>query len=84
MHGTHQPGVLGMFAGVIGQDSRYMCQGGKPGTGKLDDCVCLCGSTHDNGCMVNGYGCIFTIIRYRQSVFLCYVAVAHLEMMEIH
>ena len=31
-----------------------MCQEGKPGTGKLDDCVCLCGSAHNNGCVVNG------------------------------
>ena len=50
-------GDLGDIAGVVGQDGKSMCQEGKPGTGKLDvvnNDVCMCGSAHANGCVVNG------------------------------
>ena len=36
----HSP--TGEIAGVNGQNSEGMCQGGKPGTGKLYTDVCLC------------------------------------------
>ena len=41
--------------GVNGWNSKGMCQGGKPGTGKLHT-VCLCGSTYTSGCVVDGLG----------------------------
>ena len=34
--------TTGIIAGVNGQNSEGMCQGGKPGTGKLYTDVCLC------------------------------------------
>ena len=38
----HSPtGDLGEMAGVNGQNSKGMCQGGKPGTGKLYTDVCF-------------------------------------------
>ena len=43
------------IAGVNGQNSKGMCQGGKPGTGKLYT-TCLCCSTHTSGCVVDGLG----------------------------
>ena len=47
----HSPtGDLGEIAGIIGQNSEGMCQGGKPGT------VCLCCSAHTSGCVVDGLG----------------------------
>ena len=49
-------GDLGDIAGVNGQNSKEMCQGGKPGIGKLYTDVCSCGSIHTSGCMVNGLG----------------------------
>ena len=50
----HSPtGDLGEIAGVNWQG---MCQGGKPGTGKLYTDVCLCCSAHTSGCMVDGLG----------------------------
>ena len=33
-----------------------MCQGSKPGTGKLYTDVCLCCSAHTSGCVVDGLG----------------------------
>ena len=33
-----------------------LCQGGKPGTGKLYTDVCLCCSAHTSGCVVDGLG----------------------------
>ena len=46
----HSPtGDLGEIAGVYGQNSEGMCQGGKPGTGKLYTDVCLCCSAHTSG-----------------------------------
>ena len=43
----HPPtGDLGEIAGINGQNSEGMCQGGKPGTGKLYTDVCLCCSAH--------------------------------------
>ena len=53
---------LGGVAGVIGENGRGRWCRGKPGTGKLDDCVCLCGSALNNGCVVNGSGCILSIV----------------------
>ena len=39
---SHSPtGDLGEIAGVNGQNSKGMCQGGKPGTVKLYIDVCL-------------------------------------------
>ena len=53
----HSPtGDLGEIAGVNGQNSEGMCQGGKPGTGKLYTDVCLCCSAHTSGCVVDGLG----------------------------
>ena len=53
----HSPtGDLGKIAGVNGQNSEGMCQGGKPGTGKLYTNVCLCCSAHTSGCVVDGLG----------------------------
>ena len=53
----HSPtGDLGEIAGVNGQNSEEMCQGGKPGTGKLYTDVCLCCSAHTSGCVVDGLG----------------------------
>ena len=46
-------GDLGEIAEVNGQNSEVMCQGGKPGTGKLYTDVC---SAHTSGCMVDGLG----------------------------
>ena len=40
----------------MGQNGKRLCQGGKPGTGKLNTNVCLCGSTHTSGCVVDGLG----------------------------
>ena len=51
-----QPGILG----VEGQNGKRLCQGGKPGTGKLNTDVCLCGSAHTSRCMVNGLGATAT------------------------
>ena len=53
----HSPtGDLGEIAGINGQNSEGMCQGGKPGTGKLYTEVCLCCSAHTSGCVVDGLG----------------------------
>ena len=53
---TLQLGILGEIAGLNGQNSEEMCQGGKPGTGKLFSDVCLCCSVHTSGCVVDGLG----------------------------
>ena len=34
--------------------AKQLCQGGKPGTGKLNTDVCLCGSAHTSECVVDG------------------------------
>ena len=53
----HSPtGDLEEIAGVNGQNSEGMCQGGKPGTGKLYTDVCLCCSAHTSECVVDGLG----------------------------
>ena len=53
----HSPtGDLGEIAGINGQNSDGMSQGGKPGTGKLYTDVCLCCSAHTGGCVVDGLG----------------------------
>ena len=41
------------IAVVNGQNSEGMCQGGKPGTGKL---YTVCCSAHTSGCVVDGLG----------------------------
>ena len=46
--------LTGEIAGVNGQNSEGMCQGGKSGTGKLYTDVCLCCSAHTSGCVVDG------------------------------
>ena len=38
-----------------------MYQGGKPGTGKSYTDVCLCGSAHTSGCVVDGLGAIIIL-----------------------
>ena len=47
-------GDLGDVAGVTGRKGKCRCWRGKPGTGKLDDCVCLYGSALNNRCVVIG------------------------------
>ena len=42
------------IAGVKVRNGKGLGQGGKPGTGKLYNDVCLCGSAHSSGCMVDG------------------------------
>ena len=42
------------LAGVNGQNSKLVCQGGKPGPGKLYTHVYLCGSTHTIVCVFYG------------------------------
>ena len=39
---------------IAGWNSKQLCQGSKPGTGKLNTDVCLCGFTHTSGCVVDG------------------------------
>ena len=64
----HSPtGDLGEIAGVNGQNSEGMCQGGKPGTGKLYTDVCLCCSAHTSGCVVDGLGATAAFYYYRES-----------------
>ena len=73
----HSPtGDLGEIAGVNGQNSKGMCQGGKPGTGKLYTDVFLCCSAHTSGCVVDGLGatavlyievCVFKLSTHRFS-----------------
>ena len=41
---------------VNGPNGKGMCQGGKPGTGKLYTDVCLCCSAHTSGFVVDGLG----------------------------
>ena len=58
----HSPtGDLGETAGVNGQNSEGMCQGGK-----LYTDVCLCCSAHFSGCVIDGlawgYGGALSII----------------------
>ena len=45
-HPLSPTGDLGDIAGVNGQNNKGMCQGGKPGTGKLYTDVCLCCFAH--------------------------------------
>ena len=44
----------GDIAGVKVRNGQGLCQGGKPGTGELCNDVCLCGSAHPSGCVVDG------------------------------
>ena len=57
-------GDLGEIAGVKGQNSEEMCQGGKPGTGMLNTDVCLCCSAHTSGCVVDGLGATAALCYY--------------------
>ena len=41
---------------IAGRNGKRLCQEGKPGTGKLNTDVCLCGSAHTSGCVVDGLG----------------------------
>ena len=56
---AQQLGIL-CIAGVNGQNSNRMCQGSKPGTGKLYTDVCLCCSAYTSGCVVDGLGATAT------------------------
>ena len=47
-------GDLGDIAGVKVRNGEGLCQVGNPGIGKLYNDVCLCGSTHTSGCVVDG------------------------------
>ena len=47
-------GDVGDIAGINVRNGKELCQGGKPGTGKLYNDVCLYGSAHSSGCMVDG------------------------------
>ena len=50
-------GDLGGFIGIEGQSGKNMCQGGKPDTGKFHSSyigINVCGSTYENGCVVDG------------------------------
>ena len=59
----HSPaGDHGEVAGVIGHKGKCRCWGGKPGSGKLDYCVRVCGSTLNSEYMVSGYGCMLSAI----------------------
>ena len=42
-----------LYWGVKGQNGKGLC---RPGTGKLYSYVCLCGSTHTSGCVVDVLG----------------------------
>ena len=47
-------GDLGDIGGVGVQNGKFMCQGGKTDTGVLHSHMCVCGSAHSCGCMVDG------------------------------
>ena len=49
-------GDLGDIAGVKVRNCKGLCQGGKPGMGKLCTDVCLCSSAHTSVCVVDGLG----------------------------
>ena len=44
------------IAVVNGQNSKGLCQGDKPGTGKSYTDVCLCDSAQTSECVVDGLG----------------------------
>ena len=52
-----------------------MCQGGKPGAGKLYTDVCLCCSAHTSGCVVDGLGAtavlLLLLLLTNVSIFKC-------------
>ena len=71
---TQQPrlessaGDLGDVAGIVGGQAS-VCAREISLTQVKCNCVCLCGSALENGCMVNGYGCMLSIsIITRQCV----------------
>ena len=73
---TLQLGILGN-----GQNSKGMCQGGKPGTCKLYTDVCLCCSTHTSGCMVDGLGATAALLLltkyFHGSTITCTITFVH-------
>ena len=44
--------TLGDIAGANGRNSKVLCQGGEPGTGKLYTDVWYCDSAHTRVCVV--------------------------------
>ena len=62
---------VGEIAGVNGQNSEGMCQGGKPGTGKLYTDVCLCCSAHTSGCVVDGLGATAAFCVHSAYGYVC-------------
>ena len=82
LHVHNNPtGDLGDIAGVKVRNGKGLCQGGKPGTGKLYNDVCLCGSAHTSGCVVDGlsataayyyyYCCIYPFTSYAFFPIYC-------------
>ena len=55
VHQSHSQNDSGDLRGVAGGDGELGCLCGKAGTGYLCD-----GSAHSPGCVVNGYGCLFS------------------------
>ena len=41
---------------IVGRNGKRFCQGGKPGTVKLNTDAGLCGSAHTSECVVNDLG----------------------------
>ena len=52
---SHSQNDSGDLRGVAGGDGELGCLCGKAGTSHLCD-----GSTHKSGCVVNGYGCLYS------------------------
>ena len=57
-NGNHYIVTQGIWdiAVVNGKNSKGLCQGDKPGTGKSYTDVCLCDSAHTSECVVDGLG----------------------------
>ena len=57
-HSPRPQSPIGDLGDTAGRSGKRLCQGGKPGTGKLntDVHVCLSGSAHTSGCVVDGLG----------------------------
>ena len=73
---AHQPrpqSPTGDLGDIAGRNGKQLCQGGKPGTGKFNTDVCLCGSAHTSGCMVDGLGA--TGLRQHIEYYCCYVII---------
>ena len=63
------------LAGVEGQKDDKLCSSGEGGTdGKdLPVCTCMCGSTHDCGCMVDG--CNTMVAALLLLMYICMLVV---------